>query len=69
MLVQIAKHILKFTDANTKFSGHCEQGLQEIWMSLQLPRISENFEYLEAQLNRMELSANYVLTTTYGIPD
>jgi hypothetical protein len=34
-----------------------------------LPKISVNFEYLEAQLNRMELSVNYVLPATYGIPN
>jgi hypothetical protein len=32
---------LKFTGANTKNFGHGEQGLQEIWTSSWLPRITE----------------------------
>jgi hypothetical protein len=69
MMIRISKHILEFIDANTKFSGHCEQGLREIWISLRLPRINENFKCLEVQLNQMELSADYVLPATYGIQD
>jgi hypothetical protein len=71
-LVQISKQILEFIDTNTKFSGHYEQGLQGIWMSSRLPRITElpsiqNQGAPNMIGNTAEPSVNCLLSETLGL--
>ena len=73
MLVQISKHILKFTSTNTKFSGHCEQGLQGIWISSRLSESRSTQHAWKLSWTRWNYpSIAYYrqhLVWTYGLPN